>query len=102
MLVGLAVLQLILALHVRTVMTSAALEGARVGALVGTGLDQAAARTDSILRSTMAGTAVTDIRAHRTVIGSVPMIAVEVDADLPLLGLYGPTSMTVSGHAFAE
>ena len=38
MLVALAVLQLMLAVHVRTVITSAAIEGARVGALVGSDL----------------------------------------------------------------
>ncbi len=30
------------------------------------------------------------------------MIAVQVDTELPLLGVYGPTTMTLTGHAYVE
>ena len=102
MLVALAVLQLMLAIHVRTVITSAAIEGARVGALVGSDLQTAEERTREVLTENIAGAAVSNITATKTFVGEMPMIAVDVQADLPLLGLYGPTTMTMTGHAYAE
>jgi hypothetical protein len=102
MLVALAVLQLILAIHVRTVITSAAIEGARVAALVDGDLNRAESRTRSILESNIAGTAVQSIRASRVTEGANEMFAVVVETELPLLGFYGPTSMKLTGHALAE
>ena len=102
MLVALAVLQLMLAVHVRTVITSAAIEGARVGALVGSDLQTAEERTREVLTGNIAGAAVSNITAKNTFIGETRMIAVDVQADLPLLGLYGPTTITMTGHAYAE
>jgi len=102
MLIALAVLQLMLAIHVRTVMTSAAIEGARVGALIGSNLEQAEQRTRAVLAANIAGAAVSEVIATETRVGATPMIAVTVAAELPLLGLYGPTTMTLTGHAFKE
>ena len=102
MLIALAVLQLMLAIHVRTVMTSAAIEGARVGALIGSNLNQAEQRTRAVLAANIAGAAVSEVTATETSVGETPMIAVTVAAELPLLGLYGPTTMTLTGHAFKE
>ena len=101
-LVALAVLQLMLAIHVRTVVTSAAIEGARVAALVDGDLDRAESRTRSILESNIAGTAVQSISASRVTAGGNEMFAVVVEAELPLIGFYGPTSMKLTGHALAE
>lgn len=102
MLIALAVLQLMLAIHVRTVMTSAAIEGARVGALIGSNLEQAEQRTRAVLSANIAGAAVSEVIATETRVGATPMIAVTVAAEIPLLGLYGPTTMTLTGHAFKE
>ena len=102
MLVALAVLQLMLAIHVRTVVTSAAIEGARVAALVDGDLAGAESRTRSILESNIAGTAVQSISAFRVTEGENEMFAVVVETELPLMGFYGPTSMKLTGHALAE
>lgn len=102
MLIGIAVLQLMLALHIRTVITSAAIEGARVGALVGSDLVTAEQRTREVLLTNIAGTTVANVHASRTTLSGVPMIAVQVDAELPLLGVYGPTTMSLTGHAYVE
>lgn len=102
MLVALAVLQLMLAIHVRTVVTSAAIEGARVAALVDGDLTRAESRTRSILESNIAGTAVQSISASRVTEGDNEMFAVVVETELPLIGFYGPTSMKLTGHALAE
>ena len=55
-----------------------------------------------MLTENIAGAAVSNITATNTFVGETPMIAVDVQADLPLLGLYGPTTMTMTGHAYAE
>lgn len=102
MLVALAVLQLMLAIHVRTVITSAAIEGARAAALVDGDLNRAESRTRSILESNIAGTAVQSIRASRVMGGANEMFSVVVETELPLIGFYGPTSMKLTGHALAE
>ena len=40
--------------------------------------------------------------ATRTELDGLPVIEVEVTAPLPVLGLVGPTALTVHGHALAE
>ena len=102
MLVALAVLQLMLAIHVRSVVTSAAIKGARVAALVDGDLTRAESRTRSILESNIAGAAVRSISASRVTEGDNKMFAVVVETELPLIGFYGPTSMKLTGHALAE
>lgn len=102
MLVALAVLQLMLAIHVRSVVTSAAIEGARVAALVDGDLARAESRTRSILESNIAGAAVQSITASQVTEGENEMFAMVVETELPLLGFYGPTSMKLTGHALAE
>ena len=102
MLVALAVLQLMLAIHVRSVVTSAAIEGARVAALADGDLARAESRTRSILESNIAGAAVHSITASKVTEGENEMFAMVVETELPLIGFYGPTSMKLTGHALAE
>ena len=102
MLVALAVLQLMLAIHVRSVVTSAAIEGARVAALVDGDLARAESRTRSILESNIAGAAVQSITASQVTEGENEMFAMVVETELPLIGFYGSTSMKLTGHALAE
>jgi hypothetical protein len=102
LLVALAVLQATLALHVRSTLTAAAAEGARAGALAGSGLGVAEARTRDVLSDALGGDAAEDIRAARTRIDGVDVVRVQVTARLPLLGTLGPTALTVEGHAMAE
>ncbi|MCH9830702.1 MAG: pilus assembly protein [Actinomycetia bacterium] len=102
MLVALAVLQLMLAIHVRSVVTSAAIEGARVAALADGDLARAESRTRSILESNIAGAAVHSITASQVTEGENEMFAMVVETELPLIGFYGPTSMKLTGHALAE
>lgn len=100
LLVALAVLQLTLLLHVRSVAIGAAAEGARLAAMS----DEAAGeeRTMAILSTSIAGTAIHDtvVRVDRA--GPVPVAAVDVTLDMPLIGLLGPMEMTVTGRAVIE
>jgi len=100
--VALAVLQVILALHVRSSLTSAAAEGARAGALAQSSTAAAERRTRDILRDVIGGDTVSAVQASRQRVNGLGVIEVRVTARLPLVGLLGPTAMTVEGHAVQE
>lgn len=100
--VALASFQLALALHVRSTLTAAAAEGARAGALAGSGPGVAEQRTRAMLAEALGGDGVTDVSASRTRMDGVPVVEVRVTARLPLLGMLGPTSLHVDGHAVQE
>jgi hypothetical protein len=102
LLVALAVLQITLALHVRSTLTAAAAEGARAGALAGSGMRVAEARTRDVLATALGGDAAQRVEASRTRLDGVPVVRVRVTARLPLLGTLGPTALTVEGHAMEE
>lgn len=101
-LVALAVLQLTLALHVRSTLTAAAGEGARVAALVGVEPQLGVERATEVLEGNLAAATVADVRVVHDVIDGLPMAVVEIDARLPLLGLLGPAVLHVTGHAIEE
>jgi Flp pilus assembly protein TadG len=102
LLVALAVLQLALALHVRGVAIGAASEGARVAAVSPQDMSIGRQRTERILADSIAGAAIrsTNVRIDRS--GPVTVAAVDVTMDLPLVGLLGPTPMTVTGRSVME
>ena len=102
LMVAVTVLQVVLALHVRTTLTSAAAEGARVGALAGAGPVAARARVREVLDGTVSSGSVTEVRARRVLVAGVATMETTVSARLPLLGLLGPESLTVQGHAVLE
>lgn len=102
LLVALGVLQVTLALHVRATLTAAAAEGARAGALAGSGLRVAEARTRDVLADALGGDTAQSISASRTRVGGVEVVRVRITARLPLLGTLGPTALSVEGHAMAE
>lgn len=102
LLVALAVLQVTLALHVRSTLTAAAAEGARAGALAGSGLGVAESRTRDVLVDALGGDAAQEVTASRVRLNGVEVVRVRVTARLPLLGTLGPTALTVEGHAMGE
>jgi Flp pilus assembly protein TadG len=102
MLLVLAVVQVTLALYVRTEIAAAAAEGARVAASSGGSTALGAARTRSVLDSSLASGVVESVTAREVRVSGVSTVEVEVRARLPLLGLLGPTSLVVRGHAIAE
>jgi Flp pilus assembly protein TadG len=102
LLVAIGVLQLTMALHVRATMTAAAAEGARIAALTDSDLAAGERRTRSILQGNVAGTAVRQIEATREVIEGMPVVTMQVSADLPLIGFFGPTQMRITASALDE
>ncbi|MCX6422560.1 MAG: pilus assembly protein [Actinobacteria bacterium] len=98
----LGVLQIALAMHVRATLTAAAAEGARVAALSGSSLSRGEQRTRDVLADSLAGGRVADVSASRERLAGVEVVAITVIASLPLIGLLGPTSLQVTGHAVQE
>lgn len=99
---ALAVVQTALVMHVRTTITSAAMEGARAAATVGSSAAVGEERTRMLLARTLAAGLVESVAVRAESQGGTRLVAVEVDARLPLLGLLGPTDMTIVGHALQE
>lgn len=97
-----ALLQFALVLHVRATLTSAAAEGARAASLAGADAEAGVLRTRMLLAETVAGGVVRDIRVRPSTVGPVEVMVVRIDADLPLVGLLGPTAMSVEGRALVE
>lgn len=104
LLLGMGVIQLGLALHVRNTVISCAAEGARLGARADVPLTDATARTRALLAETLAPSYGQDISTQRVVTDAgVQVVEVTVVAPIPVIGLLGPTgSMTVTGRAFDE
>lgn len=100
--VALGVLQVALALHVRSTLTAAAAEGARAGALAHSGVGVAERRTREVIDDALGAQAAEDVSASMTRVDGVAVVRVAVTGRLPLIGMLGPTAMTVEGHAMAE
>ncbi|MFI9485532.1 TadE family protein [Promicromonospora sp. NPDC052451] len=99
----LGVVQVALAVHVRSLAIDAAAEGARVAARADRGLADGAARTRALLADTLTGAYARDVTAGRTTSGGVAVTEVTVRAPLPVVGLLGPGGvLTVRGHALEE
>jgi Flp pilus assembly protein TadG len=99
----LGILQVALVLFVRNTLTSAASEGARYAATVDRPLDAGAARTREQITGALAGRFARDVSAHAVTVHGAPGVRVDVVADVPPLGLWGPAvRLTVSGHAIEE
>jgi hypothetical protein len=86
---ALAVVQVALALHVRTTVVDAASEGARFGALVGNGPDEAVVRTRALIDTAIGDGYATRVGATYGDYRGRPSLAVTVDGTLPVIGLLG-------------
>jgi Flp pilus assembly protein TadG len=101
--VALSVLQLALALHVRTTVLDAAAEGARVAALAGTTRADGVARTHDLIATAVGERYARDVTAASGTVLGHPVVSVTVRTTLPLLGLLGvDRGLEVTGHAAVE
>jgi Flp pilus assembly protein TadG len=99
----LGIVQLGLVLHVRNTLTAAATEGARAAAPVDADPTAGAERTRQEIRESLADRFATDVRGVITTINGVPASEVVVHAEVPALGLFGPSvGLDVTGHAVRE
>ncbi|NTW39872.1 MAG: pilus assembly protein [Cellulomonadaceae bacterium] len=97
-----AVLQLALALHVRSTLVDCAAEGARYGALADRSPADGAQRARDLITMSLAPRFADDVTARAVTIDGLDEVVVEVTAPLPVLGLLGPTTLSVDGHALRE
>jgi Flp pilus assembly protein TadG len=98
----LAVVQVGLALHVRSTLRSAAAEGARVAAVSGGDPAVAERRVRQSLASSFADGVVESVSVRDVRTGGLVTVEVDITARLPLVGLLGPAVLVVRGHALAE
>jgi len=99
----LAVVQLALALHVRSTLVDCAAEGARYGALADRTPAEGADRARDLITMSLTDAFADDVEAEIITLDGVAVVRVEVTAPLPLVGLLGPGGvMTVDGHALQE
>jgi len=95
-----AILQLTLVLHVRNTLIDAASSGARYGALADRDPQDAATRTEELIRGSLSETYSSDVTVGQSTLGGVVTLEVVVCAPLPVIGLVGPGGvMEVRGHA---
>lgn len=99
----LGVLQVGFALHVRNTLTACAAEGARYGANADRTPADGAQRTRELIDGALGSEYAADVTASLDLSTGVPVVVVEVDATLPVLGPLGPsTAVVVRGHALEE
>jgi Flp pilus assembly protein TadG len=99
----LGILQVALVLHVRNTLTAAASEGARYAATVDRDPAAGVLRTREQITGALAGRFARQVTAGPEAVAGAPGVRVQVVADVPPLGLWGPAvRLTVSGHAVEE
>lgn len=99
----LGILQVALVLHVRNTLTAAASEGARYGATVDRPAEAGAARTRELVAGALAARFAREVSARTVPVHGAPGVEVDVTADVPPLGLWGPAvRLHVAGHAVEE
>lgn len=99
----LGIIQVALVLHVRNTLTSAASEGARYAATVDRPLDAGVTKTRQQIAGAIAERFASDVTVAAVDVGGAPGVRVDVVAEVPPLGLWGPAvRLSVSGHAIEE
>jgi Flp pilus assembly protein TadG len=99
----LGVVQVALAVHVRSTLVDCAAEGARVAGRADRGVADGVARTRELVAASLSERYAQDVTARATTLDGLPVVEVTVSAPLPVVGLLGPSgAITVEGHALEE
>lgn len=97
------ILQLALVLHVRNTLASAAAEGARHAAVVGSSPASGRAKVEELINGALADGFVRTVSVTPASVGGAPGFEAVVEAEIPVLGLGGPgVHVRVAGHSIAE
>lgn len=104
LLIGLAlvVVQVALALHVRTTLTAAAAEGSRAAAMADSSARVGEQRTRAVLLGNVAESVIESVEVATTVERGISYSEVTIYARLPLIGLFGPVAMSIHGRSIQE
>ena len=95
------VFQLALTLHVRNTLLSCAAEGARVAAAQDRTLADGRERAETMSRDAFGGYPAT-ATAQIVMIDGAPAVAMTISAPVPVVGMWGFGTMTVTARAFEE
>lgn len=98
----LSVVQLALGLHVRATLADAAAEGARHASLVGADAAAGVARTRELITTALGPGYAERVTAGTATVAGLETIEIRVAAPLPVVGLFGPVALEVTGHAPVE
>jgi Flp pilus assembly protein TadG len=99
----LGILQVALVLHVRNTLTAAASEGARYAATADRPVEAGAVRTRQQISGALAARFARQVSARPDTVLGAQGVRVDVVAEVPPLGLWGPAvRLTVSGRAVEE
>ena len=97
------ILQLALIWHIKTTLTSAASEGARYGAAYDRTTADGQRRTSNVIDETFGTDFRDQVTASDSTVSGQPGVEVDVVAEVPVLGFWGPTiTVEVTGHAVKE
>ena len=100
---ALGVLQLALALHIRSTLIDAAAEGAQTAALADNDLAAGVLRTQQLITEAVGPDYAHHVTAAPGEFAGHPTVTVSVRSPLPVLGLFGlPEAVQVEGHAVRE
>ncbi|WP_380261021.1 TadE/TadG family type IV pilus assembly protein [Kineococcus sp. GCM10028916] len=98
-----AVVQLAVVQHVRATAADCAGEGARFGALRGNTPELGARRSRELLTASLSPRFADHVAADVVDLGGLRVVQVDVDAPLPVIGLFGVgRGMHLEGHAVLE
>lgn len=99
----LGIIQVGLVLLVRNTLAAAASEGARLAATADRGPADGVALTREQLEGAVSGRFAQNVAVRRAMVGGAPGVEIVVRAEVPALGLFGPTvQLEVSGSAVEE
>lgn len=99
----LGIIQVGLVLLVRNTLAAAASEGARLAATADRGPADGVALTREQLDGAVSGRFAQNVAVRRAMVGGAPGVEIVVRAEVPALGLFGPTvQLEVSGSAVEE
>jgi Flp pilus assembly protein TadG len=99
----LGIIQLGLVLHVRNTLAAAASAGARYAATIDRTPADGVTRTRQMIDGILAARFAEKVSGAEANVGGSPGVVVQVEADVPALGLWGPAvHLAVEGHAVEE
>lgn len=99
--IAVGVIQLALTLHVRNILISGASDGAHFAALADRSLAEGQARAAAVVHGVLPGYEI-DVTARSADIDGAPGVEVQIDAPVPVIGLWGVGAISVEGRAYRE
>ncbi len=97
-----AVAQISFVSYARSTLIACAAEGARAGALADSDAATAKRRTRAALGDSVVAGLVRSVDVSKERQSGISTVAVTITANLPLVGLLGPTKLQVTGHSLQE